>query len=169
MQETALPQLQSMIIILMKGVLNHVTACIAPTNGQQHPGMPNGNGRVNGGPGPNRAHDMGAGMNGMHNGDYHEASSLEDLDSIRAREIESKAATGIILLLLKWLKISRMPPLSTNCLLFTYLHKPTDVLKFEYVTQLLLDSNYLPLVLKLFAHQDVQQVVDSKTDRLEHR
>lgn len=37
------------------------------------------------------------------------------------------------------------------------------------MTQLLLDSNYLPLVLKLFAHQDIQQVVDSKTDRLENR
>jgi hypothetical protein len=44
-----------------------------------------------------------------------------------------------------------------------------DVLKFEYFTQLLLDSNYVPLVLKLFAHQDVQQVVDSKMDRVENR
>lgn len=43
------------------------------------------------------------------------------------------------------------------------------MLKFEYLSQLLLDSNYLPLVLKLFAHQDIQQVVDSKTDRSEHR
>lgn len=46
---------------------------------------------------------------------------------------------------------------------------PLDILKFEYLSQLLLDSNYLPLVLKLFAHQDIQQVVDSKTDRLEYR
>ncbi|KAG5994276.1 hypothetical protein E4U54_003149 [Claviceps lovelessii] len=45
----------------------------------------------------------------------------------------------------------------------------TDVLKFEYFTQLLLDSNYVPLVLKLFAHQDVQQVVDTKMDRVENR
>jgi hypothetical protein len=37
------------------------------------------------------------------------------------------------------------------------------------MTQLLLDSNYVPLVLKLFAHQDVQQVVDSKMDRAENR
>lgn len=37
------------------------------------------------------------------------------------------------------------------------------------MTQLLLDSNYIPLVLKLFAHQDIQQVVDSRTDRVEHR
>ena len=45
-----------------------------------------------------------------------------------------------------------------------------DVLKFEYMTQLLLDSNYIPLVLKLFAmHQDIQQVVENKLDRVEHR
>jgi hypothetical protein len=56
-------------------------------------------------------------------------------------------------------------------------HKPVsltinnreDVLKFEYFTQLLLDSNYIPLVLKLFAHQDIQQVVDSKMDRVDSR
>lgn len=41
-------------------------------------------------------------------------------------------------------------------------------MKFEYMTQLLLDSNYIPLVLKLFAHQDIQQVVDSKMDRVEN-
>lgn len=40
-----------------------------------------------------------------------------------------------------------------------------DILKFEYFTQLLLDSNYLPLVLKLFAHQEIDRVVDSKSDR----
>ena len=44
---------------------------------------------------------------------------------------------------------------------------PSDILKFEYFTQLLLDANYLPLVLKLFALQDVQQVVESKTDRID--
>lgn len=44
-----------------------------------------------------------------------------------------------------------------------------DILKFEFLTQLLLDCNYMPLVLKLFLHQDVQQVVENKTDRLEER
>jgi hypothetical protein len=44
-----------------------------------------------------------------------------------------------------------------------------DVLKFEYMTQLLLDCNYVPLLLKLWAHQDVQQLVDSKTDKTENR
>ena len=42
-----------------------------------------------------------------------------------------------------------------------------DVLKFEYLTQLLLDSNYLPLALKYFALQDVDKAVDTKNDRLE--
>jgi len=45
----------------------------------------------------------------------------------------------------------------------------SDILKFEYLTQLLLDCNYVPLLLKLWAHQDVQQLVDRKTDRTEHR
>ena len=51
----------------------------------------------------------------------------------------------------------------------TSLTSGSDVLKFEYMTQLLLDSNYLPLVLKLFAMHDIQQVVESKTDRIEQR
>jgi len=33
------------------------------------------------------------------------------------------------------------------------------------MTQLLLDSNYLPLILKFFAHQDVDKAVDHKIDR----
>ncbi|KAI1764063.1 N1221-domain-containing protein [Hypoxylon sp. FL1150] len=137
----ALPQLQSLVIVLMKGVLLNVTACIAlPANSQQQ-SVASGvdQPRVSGGPAPNRSQDK----------IYDDGVQLEELDATRGREIESKAATGIILLLMKWLKISH-------------------ILKFEYLAQLLLDSNYLPLVLKLFAHQDVQQVVDSKTDRLDH-
>lgn len=40
-----------------------------------------------------------------------------------------------------------------------------DILKFEYMTQLLLDSNYMPLILKMFAHQDIDQAVAQKNDR----
>lgn len=36
------------------------------------------------------------------------------------------------------------------------------------MTQLLLDANFIPLVLKLFALHDVQQVVETKSDRMEH-
>ena len=73
-----------------------------------------------------------------------------DVDELRSREIAAKAVTGTLILLLKWFKLSH-------------------VLKFEYLTQLLLDSSYLPMALKIFAMYDVQQVVESKTDRLEHR
>lgn len=37
------------------------------------------------------------------------------------------------------------------------------------MTQLLLDSNYLPLILKMFAHQDVDTMVSQKNDRKEYR
>ena len=42
-----------------------------------------------------------------------------------------------------------------------------DVLKFEYLNQLLLDSNYLPLALKFLALQDVDKAVDHRNDREE--
>ncbi len=95
----------------MKGVLQNVTATITlSANGQQHPGLTGSatNTRINmngGGPALNRSHDSSLGMNGTATLDND--SSLEDLDAARGREIEAKAATGIILLLLKWLKLSR--------------------------------------------------------------
>ncbi|KAJ4306395.1 Factor arrest protein 11 [Collariella sp. IMI 366227] len=88
------------------------------------------------------------GMNGISKGEP--SSPLDaDVDELRSREIAAKAVTGTLILLLKWFKLSH-------------------VLKFEYLTQLLLDSNYLPMALKIFAIYDVQQVVENKTDRLEH-
>ncbi|SPN98934.1 related to Protein required for hyphal anastomosis (HAM-2) [Cephalotrichum gorgonifer] len=141
----ALPNLQSIVIVLLKAILQNVTAIIAQGASQQHPGVANRgpNGNVNGGqPGGN-------GVNGGANSPPAPELSIEDVDAARTREITAKAATGIILLMLKWFKVSH-------------------TLKFEYMTQLLLDSNYIPLVLKLFAHQDIQQVVDSKMDRVEH-
>lgn len=40
-----------------------------------------------------------------------------------------------------------------------------DILKFEYLTQLLLDANYIPLILKFFGHQDIDKAVEQKNDR----
>ncbi|KAF7548229.1 hypothetical protein G7046_g8750 [Stylonectria norvegica] len=143
----ALPHLQSLVIVLLRPILLNVTAIIS----QQPPPMPPGmagrgaNPGPNGGPMANKAQDM-PGQNGTR--ELPEPSP-EEVDAARTREITSKAMTGILLLLLKWLRLSH-------------------VLKFEYLTQLLLDSNYVPLVLKLFAHQDIQQVVDSKMDRVEN-
>lgn len=44
-----------------------------------------------------------------------------------------------------------------------------DILKFEYMTQLLLDSNYLPLILKMFIHQEVDRAVSQRNDRDDQR
>ncbi|KPI36419.1 Factor arrest protein 11 [Cyphellophora attinorum] len=72
--------------------------------------------------------------------------SLEELDNIRSREISQKAIAGVVFSLLKWLKVSH-------------------VLKFEYLTQLLLDSNYVQLTLKYFAHQNLEDLVAFRYDR----
>ncbi|KAI1330158.1 N1221-domain-containing protein [Xylariaceae sp. FL0255] len=147
--KTSLPQLQSLVIVLMKGILSYVTTSIsnAPLVLPSAPGaVPPREPSVR--PVWNRSVDAAPVVNGSMNQDS--AGQINDADVAgRWMEIECKAATGILLMLLKWLKVSH-------------------ILKFEYLTQLLLDSNYLPLVLKLFAHQDIQQAVDSKADRIEH-
>ncbi|KAI0875556.1 hypothetical protein GGS24DRAFT_289620 [Hypoxylon argillaceum] len=144
--KASLPQLQSLVIVLMKIVLASVTANISAGSFTQ-PGPGAAPARENGRPVWNRSVDGSTGTNGFMNQDL--AAHVSDAYAGRSMEIEGKASTATILLLLKWLKISH-------------------ILKFEYLTQLLLDSNYLPLVLKLFAHQDIQQVVDSKADHIEH-
>ncbi|KAG5988573.1 hypothetical protein E4U43_004706, partial [Claviceps pusilla] len=159
----SLPHLQSLVIVLLRPILVNVTAIVAQ---QANPQMQNGgmmgargsvggngigNGSIsgmNGGPHPNGP--RATNPSGQVPTQEEPEPSPEEVDAVRTREITSKAMTGILLLLLKWLRLSH-------------------VLKFEYFTQLLLDSNYVPLVLKLFAHQDVQQVVDTKMDRLENR
>ncbi|KAL6822283.1 hypothetical protein V8C40DRAFT_249062 [Trichoderma camerunense] len=141
----ALPHLQSIVIVLLRPILVNVTAIVTQQQNQMA-GMANraNNPGVNG-HGSQRGMDMGGQGQGEQDGE----PTPEEIDATRTREITSKAMTAILLLLLKWLRLSH-------------------VLKFEYLTQLLLDSNYLPLVLKLFAHQDIQQVVDSKMDHVEN-
>lgn len=63
----------------------------------QNNARPNGNGR--GQEGPN-------GTNGTGSGDDSEPSP-EELDAARTREITQKAVSAIMLLLLKWFKLSR--------------------------------------------------------------
>ncbi|KAG5928816.1 hypothetical protein E4U53_002582 [Claviceps sorghi] len=154
----SLPHLQSLVIVLLRPILVNVTAIVAQQANSQ---MPNGGvagGRGNGaGAGTGSVSLISSGTRPMDPSGQMLAQeepepelSPEEVDASRTREITSKAMTGILLLLLKWLRLSH-------------------VLKFEYFTQLLLDSNYVPLVLKLFAHQDVQQVVETKMDRVENR
>lgn len=88
-------------------------------------------------------------------------ATIDELDNIRVREITSKAISGSLLLLLKWFKRSR----KYTCIYSDRSSPLLDILKFEYMTQLLLDSNYLPLILKMFAHQEIDQAVAQRTDR----
>ncbi|KAK2747086.1 Factor arrest protein 11 [Myotisia sp. PD_48] len=71
---------------------------------------------------------------------------FEEFDESRSREIMFKAVSGSLILLLKWFKRSH-------------------ILKFEYLAQLLLDSNYIPLILKMFIHQEVDRAIAQKNDR----
>jgi hypothetical protein len=132
----AMPYLQSIVIVLLKVILTNVGAMVHQSNGQNGHGLGNNYSALNG------CH---AGQNSL-SADSNSDAAIEELDNIRLREITGKAVSASLLILLKWFKRSH-------------------VLKFEYMTQLLLDSNYLPLILKMFAHQDVDQAVAQKNDR----
>ncbi|KAI9802814.1 MAG: Factor arrest protein 11 [Piccolia ochrophora] len=155
----ALPHLQSLVIVLLKVVLANVTSIItqqnsAPAQNGLAPGFQSQESLNANAQSRARARDAGAvsadgDLHGTSDGSGDQAGSdTDDLDTVRSRETTAKAVSGLLLLLLKWFKISH-------------------VLKFEYLTQLLLDSNYLPLILKLFAHQDLDRAIDSKADKAE--
>ncbi|KKY35553.1 putative required for hyphal anastomosis [Diaporthe ampelina] len=121
----SLPILQSISMTLIKSIIAHWTVVMTqqPQGSFGVQGQNNGrvNGNVRGQDGPN-------GTNGAGSGDDGEPSP-EELDAARTREITQKAVSAIMLLLLKWFKLS---------------------------------------LLKLFLHQDVQQVIESKADRIEN-
>nr|CAG8484728.1 15178_t:CDS:10 [Entrophospora candida] len=72
-------------------------------------------------------------------------NNFNEVDIIRHREITSKAVSAILLLILKHLKVSH-------------------VLKFEYLSQLLIDSNCLLLILKMFGLQDISVSIKAKNE-----
>lgn len=41
--------------------------------------------------------------------------TVEEIEAMRFREITSKAVSGILLVMLKWLKVSRMPSCHFQC------------------------------------------------------
>jgi len=140
----ALPDLQSLVIVLMKVMLTNVQD-IAVRNTQlqesqslqgalnrskSNSNMNNAASTIPIPPSPPRPNEM----------------PLEDLDNIRTREVSQKAISATLFLMLKWFKISH-------------------ILKFEYITQLLLDSNYIQLTLKYFAHQNLEELVAFRYDR----
>ncbi|KAI0776115.1 N1221-domain-containing protein [Trametes elegans] len=72
-------------------------------------------------------------------------ATLDEADVARHREITSKAVSAILLLTLKWFKMSH-------------------VMKFHHLGQLLLDTNCLLLILKIFGLQEVSAAVVAKAD-----
>lgn len=168
LQTEALVHLQSITIVFLKIVLTNVSAVVSQ-NGQ--------NGQTMRYAGPSFSswlflfwhsslsdgYSSVQGFSAQQNS-FPAEVAIDELDNIRLREITGKAISGALLLLLKWFKRSRKtiesddPSCASNWFVL-------DVLKFEYMTQLLLDSNYLPLILKMFAHQDIDQAVAQKNDR----
>ncbi|KZT12541.1 N1221-domain-containing protein [Laetiporus sulphureus 93-53] len=75
--------------------------------------------------------------------------TLDEIDVTRHREITSKAVSAILLLTLKWFKVSH-------------------AMKFHHLGQQLLDTNCLLLILKMFGLQEVSQTLVSKADSPEN-
>jgi hypothetical protein len=63
------------------------------------------------------------------------------VDTNREKEIVGKTITGVLLLMLKWFRSSRIRPLQIESF--------QVVLQFEFLSQLLYDSNYHILAAKL--------------------
>ncbi|KAL3458699.1 hypothetical protein BJX64DRAFT_219347 [Aspergillus heterothallicus] len=131
----ALVHLQSIVIVFLKIVLTNVSALVNNQSTGQNGAAPTSESFNGNGVSFNNEAE-----------DLNCDATIDEIDNIRLREITGKAISGSLLLLIKWFKRSH-------------------ILKFEYMTQLLLDSNYLPLILKMFAHQDVDQAVAQRTDR----
>ena len=115
-------------------------------------------------PPPPGDEQSGAVENGDPNATHNIPTDDSKLGMMRETEILSKAVAAIFLLLLKWFKVSRKSP---HCIDIEVMLILLDVLKFEYMTQLLLDTSYLPLMLRIFSHVDVGTYINIKTDRTE--
>lgn len=79
---------------------------------------------------------------------------------MRHREITSKAVSAILILTLKWFKTSR----TSHPRPLAVLMCGSDVMKFHYLSQLLVDSNCLLLILKMFGLQEVSTSVRTKNE-----
>jgi len=102
--------------------------------------------------------------------------NLEDTDIMRHREITSKAVSAILITLLKWFKTSRkLAPgheqvTGPQFAVLTFrTWACSDVMKFHYLSQLLVDSNCLLLILKMFGLQEVSTLVKTKNERASHK
>jgi hypothetical protein len=112
LQREALPHLQSLVIVLLKAVLANVTALITQAIGQSQGGLgPSYRSETNlrgagVGQGQNRQQDA-ANIPPPSTVDLSELP-IDEIEAMRSREITAKAVSGILLILLKWFKVSRM-------------------------------------------------------------
>ena len=97
----SLHNLQSLIIVLIKAILAHVTALVTQSSGAN--GLQSGFQFQENANGTASRPDMN-GSNGHINSPV---ATNEDLDAMRTQEIMDKAVTGTLILLLKWFKVSR--------------------------------------------------------------
>ena len=99
-------------MVLWRALFSNVSALVAQ-NGQN--GMPNGIsfGEDGDAPGKKRTNpNSSANINAMANGQVPDNDDgidpiVEELNAVRSREIISKAVSGVLLILLKWYKVSR--------------------------------------------------------------
>lgn len=116
-----MPYLQSLVIVLLKAVLPNVTALVAQAgngvngvngvaSGLQSQEATNGNGnnqakpKVNG----NNGRQVNGATNEQNDNILDFSDSItEEIEVVRAREITAKAVSGLLLLFLKWFKVSR--------------------------------------------------------------
>lgn len=99
-----LPRLQSVVMVLLKVILANVTNLITQANGQS--GGQNGFQSQDGQNGDSQHKtDTTNGVNGAHTQSM--PPTAAELDNIRNQEITAKAVAGILILLLKWFKVSR--------------------------------------------------------------
>ena len=98
----ALPNLQSLIIVMLKTTLVNVQA-IAQQNGDLNAAAPEANIQGNL---PKTKSSMSLSQSNPASG-MDASISDEDLDNIRLREVAHKAISGALILMLKWFKLSR--------------------------------------------------------------
>lgn len=144
--QDSLQHIQSVVIVLLKAVLQNVTDLVTKNNGQNGLGLQAGiqfsnEAGINGVNGSARPIENGVGP-----ADGAFDSMPEELDHLRSQEIAAKALSAIILLLLKWFKVNH-------------------ILQYEYLSQLLMDSNYLPLILKLWQTQEIGRACHYRLDK----
>ena len=102
-----------MVVVFWKLVFSHVSSLVAQNGrdgGQNGMSLPDDD--SNEAQGKRRTNNSSANINGMANGQLAENEDgtdpvVEELNALRSREITTKAVSGVLLILLKWFKLSR--------------------------------------------------------------